>query len=161
MESKVKLSTFSMVLTLAVTGLFIFGLYDTYGTSKFPLLALLIILILIFSLFYAPVKVTLSDEHLIMHHPVKKTKLALKDIYGVESYQPTMGEIRLIGSGGYFGHWGMFRAGGMGRYIGFYGKSSDCFMIRMKNGDKYVFGCQNPSEIIDALSKRIETPSKY
>lgn len=155
MKAKVKFSTYSLILTFAVTALLAYCLYATYSTSKFGLIAILVILSWTFTLLYAPVSVDLTDNSLIMRHPLNNTKLALKDIAVVQPYQPTMGEMRILGSGGYFGHWGLFRAVDIGKYTGYYGKSSDCFLIRMKNGDKYVFGCQNPSEIIEAVNKRI------
>lgn len=155
MKSKVKTSTFSSILTIAVTAILVYALYDTYGTSKFGLIAFLVILLWAFALMYAPIRVELVEDRLIMRHPFKKTKLRLEDISAIEPYQPTMGEIRILGSGGYFGHWGIFRAGDIGKYTGYYGKSSDCFLIRMKNGDKYVFGCQNASEMIETVNQRI------
>ena len=49
-----------------------------------------------------------------------------------------MGARRLFGSGGFFGYWGIFKEGDVGRYAAYFGKASDCFLVRMKNGDKYV-----------------------
>lgn len=77
------------------------------------------------------------------------------DIDNVELFQPTMGAIRIFASGGFMGYWGMFREGDIGRYYAFYGKASDCFLIRMKNGDKYVLGCDNPSHMVAFIRSQI------
>ena len=53
------------------------------------------------------------------------------------------------------GYWGLFREGDVGRYMAYYGKASDCFMIRMKNGDKYVLGCKNPGEMVEYIKSFI------
>ena len=53
------------------------------------------------------------------------------------------------------GYWGLFKEGDVGNYIAFIGKSSDCFMIRMKNGDKYVLGCKNPKMMVTEIKKKI------
>lgn len=68
-----------------------------------------------------------------------------------------MGAMRLFGSGGFMGYWGLFKEGDIGNYVGFYGKSSECFLVRMKNGDKYVLGCKKPEDIVDFISSVIIT----
>lgn len=45
------------------------------------------------------------------------------------------------------GYWGIFREGDIGRYMACYGKGSDCFIIHLDNGDKYLLGCRNPEEM--------------
>lgn len=75
----------------------------------------------------------------------------MRDVESVEYFQPTMGAIRVFGSGGFMGYWGVFREGDIGRYYAFYGKASDCFLVRMRNGDKYVLGCEEPDKMIDYI----------
>lgn len=53
----------------------------------------------------------------------------MRDIERVELFQPTMGAIRIFASGGFMGYWGVFRESDIGRYYGFYGKASDCFLV--------------------------------
>lgn len=66
-----------------------------------------------------------------------------------------MGERRVCGSGGWFGYWGWFHDRELGRYFAYYGKSSDCFLVRLRNGRSYVIGCQNPQTIIDEVCRKI------
>ena len=75
----------------------------------------------------------------------------MRKVESAERFQPTMGAIRIFASGGFMGYWGIFREGDIGRYYGFYGKASDCFLVRMKNGDKYVLGCKNPDEVVSYI----------
>lgn len=63
------------------------------------------------------------------------------DIAEVKLCQPTMGAIRICGSGGFFGWYGWFREGDIGKYFAYYGKSSDCFLVTLKDGRKYMLGC--------------------
>ncbi len=79
----------------------------------------------------------------------------MQNVASVELFQPTMGAIRICGSGGFMGYWGLFREGDIGRYYAFYGKASDCFLVRMKNGDKYVLGCDQPQKMVDYIESQI------
>ena len=79
----------------------------------------------------------------------------MRNVESVELFMPTMGAIRIFASGGFMGYWGIFREGDIGRYYGFYGKASDCFLVRMKNGDKYVLGCENPKIMVDYINANI------
>ncbi len=36
----------------------------------------------------------------------------------------------------------------------FFGKASDCFLVKMKIGDKYVLGCDNPQKIVDYIESQ-------
>lgn len=156
MKQKVSYSTASLVVTIAVTALLIYILFAAYGSNKFGLMAVLIVTLWGAALLYAPMWVELGPDCVTMRHPLRKTRLPLRDVAVAEPYQPTMGDRRIFGSGGYFGHWGIFSAADVGKYTAYYGKSSQCFMVRMKNGDKYVFGCENPAEITDAVNLRLK-----
>ena len=50
----------------------------------------------------------------------------------------------------------IFKEGDIGRYYAFYGKASDCFLIRLKNGDKYMLGCENPAEMVRYIRSQIK-----
>ena len=67
-----------------------------------------------------------------------------------------MASIRIFGSEGYIGYWKVYR-GSIGRYIAYYGKASDCFLINMKNGGKYVLGCENPEEMVNFINSKIKS----
>lgn len=79
----------------------------------------------------------------------------MSEVENVELFQPTMGAIRICASGGFMGYWGTFREGDIGNYYAFYGKASDCFLVRMKNGKKYVLGCNQPDKMIDYIKSQI------
>lgn len=79
----------------------------------------------------------------------------MSEVESVELFQPTMGAIRICGSGGFMGYWGIFREGDIGNYIAFYGKASDCFLVRLKNGSKYVLGCNQPDKMVDYINSQI------
>lgn len=158
MYSKVKLSTYSSFLTIFVLGVLFFGCFYTFGkwVPFYVVLGVLILLILA-GLFYGPVSVSADDKQVTVHSILRKHIIPIRNIKTVESFQPTMGAYRLCASGGYMGYWGLFREGDVGRYVAYYGKASDCFIIKMKNGDKYVLGCENPNDMLEFVKSKINS----
>lgn len=67
-----------------------------------------------------------------------------------------MGALRICGSGGFFGYWGWFKERDLGKYFAYYGKSSDCFLVTLKSGNKYMLGCTEPEEMVDFINKNLE-----
>ncbi|WP_353738521.1 PH domain-containing protein [Paramuribaculum intestinale] len=96
----------------------------------------------------------LNPEYIFMGSLCKSRKISVRDIECVELFQPTMGAIRIFASGGFMGYWGVFRESDIGRYYVFFGKASDCFLVKMKIGDKYVLGCDNPQKIVDYIESQ-------
>ncbi len=64
-----------------------------------------------------------------------------------------------IGSGGFLGYWGWFAEKGLGRYFAYYGRKSDCFLVTLKDGRKYVLGCREASDLVGALGARLAARS--
>ena len=157
MKSKVQLSKYAFNLTLIINVVLIGCCVAMFNeTPGFWIVLGILILLLFFGFLYGPTQIIANPDHVIVKTYLCQRKILVSDIESVELFQPTMGSIRLLGSGGYCGYWGIFREGDIGRYAGYYGKSSDCFLIRMKNGDKYVLGCQNPKEMVKYIQSQIK-----
>ena len=157
MESKVQLSKFAYNLTLIINVVLIGCCVSMFNERPGFWIALGILLVLLFFGFlYGPRQITASPEYVIVRTYLLKLKILVSDIESVELFRPAMGSIRLFASGGYCGYWGMFRDGYIGTYAGYYGKSSDCFLIRMKNGSKYVLGCENPEGMVEYIQSQIK-----
>ena len=158
MESKVKLSTFSLMLTLILTGVLIVAVsYFLWNHEDKGIIgAVILFFMLISGWLYGPVTIAADEKSVTFKSVLRKQRLDISNIESVELYQPTMGSIRVFGSGGYMGYWGVYR-GYIGRYIAYYGKASDCFLINMKNGGKYVLGCENPKEMVNFINSKIKS----
>lgn len=156
MKSNVKLSLFSTILTICVILLLFVGLYTTIGTSKFIPALIIVLLLIAVSLWFAPMSVSLTDSKIRIHSPIHTHSVPLEKVRNVELFQPTMGALRLFGSGGFMGYWGFFREGDTGSYTAFYGRASDCFLLTLDDGKKYVLGCRNPESIVAAIASRIQ-----
>ena len=151
MEANVKFSLFSKIITIFVFGLLIgIGLYCAAMDDSKGIIVLIISLILLIpSLYYSPKSIKVDDDTLTINTYLSKHKLLISNIENVDYYLPMIGNLRICASGGLMGYWGIFRSVDIGNYMAYYGKSSDCFLVRMKNGDKYVLGCENPYEMME------------
>lgn len=156
MKSKVRYSLFATVLTAVLFAALFIGCIATLHEEPafFTLLALYVILI-IAGVLCGPAYINATPDAIILGSIFKKRKLAMRDVASVELFKPTLGAIRIFASGGFMGYWGIFREGDIGRYYAFYGKASDCFLVCMKNGDKYVLGCENPEAITEYINSQL------
>lgn len=156
MKSKIIYSHFSIILTGILFLTLFFGCYVTlHEKAAFYILLLIFLILVIFALFCGAVYVKANQNYIILGSLFHSRKIRIQNIEYIELFKPTMGAIRICGSGGFMGYWGIFKEGDIGRYYAFYGKSSDCFLIRMKNGDKYVIGCENPSAMVEYIKSQI------
>jgi hypothetical protein len=155
MKSTVNQSAFSFIVTIVVIGALIIGLCASYGTDKFIILSVITIALLCFCMFYAPLSISANEEVVTVSSPFKIHSIAMKYIVSVERFKPTMGSLRLCGSGGFMGYWGIFREGDVGLYMAYYGKASDCFLLRLNNGDRYVLGCKDADAMVAYIKEQI------
>lgn len=152
MKSKIKYSRFAIVLTATLLGTLFIGCIVTVHEKPvfFPLLSIFLILV-ISAFLYGAAYLKADRDKIVLCSILKSIKIPIRNVASIELFQPTMGAIRVFGSGGFMGYWGIFKEGDIGRYYAFYGKASDCFLIRLTNGDKYVLGCENPEAMADYI----------
>lgn len=159
MTRRVKISTYSTIITIVSIALMIAVLIILCAKDAAPwkiyVLAAAVITLLFSGLFYAPISVTVDDEGLSVNRTLRKLTIPLADISSVKLCAPTMGEKRICGSGGWFGYWGWFSEKDLGKYFAYYGKASDCFLVTLKNGKKYMIGCEDPKPVVDYITDRI------
>lgn len=156
MTSNVKLSHYAFVITLVISVALIAGCVALLHEPGFWILLGVLVLLLIAGLLWGPVRISSNQEEVVVKTYLRKKRLPVSNIESVELFQPTMGAYRLCGSGGYFGYWGLFREGDIGKYMAYYGKASDCFLIRMKDGGLYVLGCMNPEKMVENIRSHIQ-----
>lgn len=155
MKSNVKLSGYAIALTWVILLVLTVCCVATFNeTPMFWIVLGILVLLLLCGLLYAPSQIVADSNHVVVKSYLRRKSLPIHDIESIELFQPTMGALRLCASGGFFGYWGLFREGDIGRYAGYYGRASDCFLIRMKNGDKYVLGCENPAAMVEFIKEQ-------
>lgn len=158
MKQRVDLSTYSWIITVAVIVLLGVILWKSLpNQTMFTIIGVLTCVLLIFALWYAPMSLSVDNGYLNIHRSLTIKSIPLLDIESVKPINPTMGAIRTCGSGGFMGYWGWFREGDLGRYFAYYGKASDCFLVTLKDGRKYMLGCRDGKAFGNALSLAIQS----
>ena len=104
-----------------------------------------IVVLFLFTLCYMPLSISVDKESLNINRPLKIKSIPLPEITDVRMCAPTMGTIRICGGGGWFGWYGWFSEKDLGKYFAYYDKASDCFLVTLKNGKKYMLGTQGCS----------------
>lgn len=156
MKSKISFSSFATWLTAILSIALLAGCIATVKEDAAFFMILGVFLILyISSLFFGPAYIKADRDYIVMGSLLRSKKIPMKDVVSIELFQPTMGAVRVFASGGYMGYWGVFRESDIGKYYGFYGKASDCFLLRLKDGRKYVLGCNEPNKMVDYIKLQI------
>lgn len=156
MKQQVNLSTYSLIVTGVCLAILIgctFIIPEIWwqiGWGGF------ISILLIICLCYMPISIGANETAIYINRSLKIKTIPISEIASVKLCPPTMGAIRICGSGGFLGYWGWFRERDLGKYFAYYGKSSDCFLVELTNGSKYMLGCKNAPEMVEYISKRIK-----
>ena len=158
MKSKVKLSIFSSIITIAVIISLAIGAFVKWNQEKDEAVILILILVglLVVSLYYYPQRIEANDKNLIIHRQFKDKKIPYATIKSVERCFPSLGGLRLCGSGGFLGYWGYFSDIVIGNYFGYYGNRRQCILVKLTDGKQYVISCEHPDEMIYTISRHIE-----
>ena len=149
MKQQVLLSRFSLIITVVSNALLI-GLMFFNNPPAYIQISLGVI-----SLFYMPMSISADKTAICINRSLRVKTIPMQDVESVKLCPPTMGAIRICGSGGFFGYWGWFKERDLGKYFAYYGRSSDCFLVQLKDGRKYMLGCKNPHKMVEYINSMI------
>lgn len=152
MKQKVVMSTFSLISTLACIALFLFLIFwDNPPVSIRMMIGGVLGLMLLLGLFYMPLSIGADRYAIYINRSLRVKAIPMQEVKSVRICPPTMGAVRICGSGGFMGYWGWFRERDLGKYFAYYGRSSDCFLVELHSGRKYILGCSNASQMVEHI----------
>lgn len=158
MKQKVILSNYSLFISIsgiAVYGAIMIYEYRQSHDAAACFMALALVVLCGMSLFYTPMSLSVDNESLNINRSFRIKSIPLGEIKSVKLCPPTMAEKRIFGSGGWFGYWGYFSEPSIGKYFAYYGKASDCFLVKLKDGKQYLLGCENPAQMVEYINSKI------
>ena len=159
MYKRVELSAYAMVITAlmiaGMCGVIIYALKQQDHNPASWILGAMAVSFFLPPFFYMPLGVFIDKENLKIKRPLKVKTIPLSEIVEVRLCPPTMGARRICGSGGWFGWYGWFKENDLGKYFAYYGKASDCFLVILKDGKKYMLGCKDAPEMVEAIKTHI------
>lgn len=157
MKKRVELSSYCWIIS-SLTVAIICGVFLATVKTDNHLAAYIwgaaVIVLLLSALCFMPLSISLDNHNLRIRRPLKSKSIPLSEIAEVRLCPPTMGAKRICGSGGWFGWYGWFKENDLGKYFAYYGKASDCFLITLKDGRKYMLGCKDAPEMVKAINER-------
>lgn len=153
MKQQVILSKFSLIITVAGSALLIGLMFFNNPPAEVRISLGIMLGILAFSsLFYMPISISADKTAIYINRSLRIKAIPMLDVASVKMCAPTMGAIRICASGGFFGYWGWFKERDLGKYFAYYGRSSDCFLVELKDGRKYMLGCKNPQKMVEYIN---------
>jgi len=159
MKKRVELSTYCWIISALsstfICGVFLYALQRPDNNLTVWISGSAIIMLFLSTLYYMPLSISLDNDSLNINRSLKIKSIPLTEIANVKLCAPTMGAKRICGSGGWFGWYGWFSEKDLGKYFAYYGKASDCFLVTLKNGKKYMLGCKDAPEMVKAINNRI------
>ena len=151
MKQKVIMSRYSLLATLlTLICLVAVGAFACRvgSNDSFFLYCVLFSAMLIISLFYVPLEIEADPERLTIIRAFARKHIPIKDIVEIRMCAPEIPTFRMMGSGGFMGHWGWFRSKNLGKYFAYFGRSSDCIFIRLRDDRRYMISCGEPHEMV-------------
>ncbi|MCC8037077.1 MAG: PH domain-containing protein [Bacteroidales bacterium] len=115
-------------------------------------LAVTLLGMVISSLCFMPMKVSVDDKDLTLWFSFRYKKIPLDRIAEVTPYQLPKNTIRLCGSGGFMGYWGWFRDAHLGRYMMYATQQKNLLAIKLTDGKCYVISCQDPTALEEIIT---------
>ncbi len=159
MKKHVVLSSYcwiiSVLSTALICGMFVYTVNIPDSNPAVYIWGAAVIVLFLSALCFMPLSISVDNENLNILRPLKIKSIPLSDIAEVRLCPPSMGAIRICGSGGWFGWYGWFKEKDLGKYFAYYGKASDCFLVTLKNGKKYMLGCKDAPEMVNAIKEKI------
>lgn len=155
MKKSVKLSTWCIAMTLIGLAVLLIVLYCADNPVAKWIVVCAFIILCSTALFFMPLSVSIKDGGVNINRPLKTKSIPLNRIASAKLCPPTMAEKRICGSGGWFGYWGWFSEPSIGKYFAYYGKASDCFLVELKDGKKYMLGCEDAPAMVDFINSKL------
>lgn len=156
MKSKVHFSLLSKCLTILTLGLLIGCMFASKDAKTLLILTSVLILLMVTGLYYCPCEICADDKALCVRRVLSGNKVFPYDeISSIDLCYPSLGGLRLCGSGGFMGYWGYFHDIAIGTFFGYYGDRDQCFVVRLKNGRQYVLSCPDQAAMISYVEKKL------
>jgi hypothetical protein len=164
---KAKLSKFSLFLTILTNIGIIFVCYvmlfreDLLKNTNQPpiifkyILVLVILIIFLIGFLLHPFKYSISNSKICIHRLIFKKSIEISSILEIKEikYSQLYVKIRLFGSGGIWGYFGLFNSSYYGLIRMNASNLENLILITTKNKKIYVISPNNPQEFINTFNE--------
>lgn len=142
-----RMSTVTSILLIA---LLVYGAIAVWSAGLTAVIVTYIIfgIVAIWVLLTMPRYLLLDDKSIVITHPIGQTVILKSDIIEVRAVERSdiRGSIRLFGSGGFFGWFGIFRNNKFGTYRLYCGQLENLYLVKTLT-KKYIISSSVPIEL--------------
>jgi hypothetical protein len=119
----------SIVVLLIPVALFILPAVIIKDGNIIPILtSLFLVIAFVVAWMLHPTSYEITDQQLLVHRPLGPIRINLSDIIKMEKTEPGF-SVRLFGSGGLFGYYGIFSSGKLGRHLRYTGNNENLLFV--------------------------------
>ena len=138
------------VTSILLMALLVYGAIAVWSAGLTAVIVTYIIfgIVAIWVLLTMPHYLLLDDKSIVITHPIGQTVILKSDIIEVRAIERSelLGSIRLFGSGGFFGWFGIFRNSTFGTYRLYCGQLENLYLVKTLT-KKYIISSSVPIEL--------------
>ena len=139
-----------MVTSILLIALLVYGAIAVWSAGLTAVIVTYIIfgIVAIWVLLTMPRYLLLDDKSIVITHPIGQSVILKSDIIEVRAVERSdiRGSIRLFGSGGFFGWFGIFRNNKFGTYRLYCGQLENLYLVKTLT-KKYIISSSKPIEL--------------
>lgn len=113
--------------------------------------AIVILTAILYVISIAPLSLSLNENDITINKIIGKKVIKIKDISEVFPYSVKGYNIRIFGSGGFFGYTGIFKEKHLGKYNSYVGDYSQSFILKLKSGRLYMISSEDRELVIQFI----------
>ena len=162
-SKKVRWSYQTKVITMSCLLLFVVSEYvliDYFIKNGFDFIIIAGIItlpvIIIVSILYTPRKIVRTDSAIYIKRIIGDVSIELNAIEDIQIYNPDKSDLRIFGSGGFFGYLGKYMNSKYGNYYSYVCNYDEAVIILTHNGAKYVFSCERNQDLVKEVILKIK-----
>ena len=138
------------VTSILLMALLVYGAIAVWSAGLTAVIVTYIIfgIVAIWVLLTMPRYLLLDDKSIVITHPIGQSVILKSDIIEVRAVERSelLGSIRLFGSGGFFGWFGIFRNNKFGTYRLYCGQLENLYLVKTLT-KKYIISSSKPIEL--------------
>ena len=138
------------VTSILLMALLVYGAIAVWSAGLTAVIVTYIIfgIVAVWVLLTMPRYLLLDDKSIVITHPIGQSVILKSDIIEVRAVERSelLGSIRLFGSGGFFGWFGIFRNNKFGTYRLYCGQLENLYLVKTLT-KKYIISSSKPIEL--------------
>lgn len=118
-------------------------------------IGVMVVGVLVYFALQAPMSIKLTESKIVIRKLVGTVEIAYGEIVKAGEYGFDQGDVRVMGSGGFFGYTGSFKNKVLGAYTAYVGDLRQAFFIQTKEGKCFVVSCDKRGDVLARIKEEM------